>query len=76
MHGLQDRQPEPLVERGEDERVGERPQPLELLPGEPALEADVLRDPERGSTGAQLRLVPGGVAGQHQHRAALGGDAL
>ena len=74
-HRLQHRQPEPLVERGKDERVGERPQALELLPREPPLEAHVGGTPSAAARARSSRLVPRGVAGQHQQRPALGGDA-
>ena len=74
-HRLEHGQPEPLIQGGVDEGVRERPQALDLPLVQPALQAHVLGDPELGGARAELRLVPGGVAGGHQQRAALGGDA-
>ncbi len=73
-HRLEHRQPEALVERGEHERVGERPQALEQLAADPAGEAHAVLEAEAPGLLAQLLLVRGRVTGEHEHRAQLAGQ--
>ena len=74
-HGLEHGQPKALVQGGIDEGVGECPQALDLPSESQPSKRTSASDPELGGARAQLGLMPGGVAGQHQHRPALGGDA-
>ena len=66
--------PKPSYSDGNTKARGDRPQALELRLREPPREAHVARPRRRPRPLAQLALVPGRVAGQHEHRPALAAD--